>query len=233
MKGLGVQGITITAIGGGGFTHETHPMLDDFCLRQAGQIKPRIGFIGMASNDDPLKVARFHARFEGETASHVHLPMTLDSQSLADSLNALDMIYVGGGNTEKMVTLWRSNGWDRVLCDAARRGLPVAGVSAGAVCWFDRFLFHSGSGPMRPLEGLGLIKGGACPHYSMETDRQSALHRAVAERTMPDTVAIDDGVAVVFDASGPVDLCIAEPDASAYHIKRSADATVTQTRLCL
>jgi len=228
-----VQGMTITAIGGGGFTHETHPMLDDFCLRQAGQIKPRIGFIGMASNDDPLKVARFHARFEGETASHIHLPMTLDAQSLAGSLNALDMIYVGGGNTEKMVNLWRSNGWDRVLCDAARRGLPVAGVSAGAVCWFDRFLFYSGSGPMRPLKGLGLIKGGACPHYSMETDRQSALHRAVAGRTMPDTVAIDDGVAVVFDASGPVDLCIAEPDASAYHIKRSADATVTKTRLCL
>jgi peptidase E len=159
--------------------------------------------------------------------------MKLDAQSLADKLNALDMIYVGGGDTEKMVALWHSNGWDRVLCDAARRGLPVAGVSAGAVCWFDRFLFHSGSGPMRPLKGLGLIKGGACPHYSTETDRQTALLRAVAGRTMPDTVAIDDGVAVVFDASGPVDLCSAEPDASAYHIKRAADATVTQTRLSL
>ena len=55
MKGLGVQGITITAIGGGGFTHETHSMLDDFCLRQAGKTKPRLGFIGTASNDDPLR----------------------------------------------------------------------------------------------------------------------------------------------------------------------------------
>jgi dipeptidase E len=51
---------------------------------------------------------------------------------------------------------------------------------------------------MRPLKGLGLIKGGACPHYSTETDRQPALLRAVTGRTMPDTVAIDDGVAVVF-----------------------------------
>lgn len=110
-----MRGINITAIGGGGFTHETHPMLDDFCLRQAGQTKLRLGFIGTASNDDPLKVARFNARFDGETASHVHLPMTLDAQSLADSLNALDMIYVGGGDTEKMVALWRSNGWDRVF----------------------------------------------------------------------------------------------------------------------
>lgn len=228
-----MRGINITAIGGGGFTHETHPMLDDFCLRQAGQTKLRLGFIGTASNDDPLKVARFNARFDGETASHVHLPMTLDAQSLADKLNALDMIYVGGGDTEKMVALWRSNRWDRVLCDAARRGLPLAGVSAGAVCWFDHFLFSSGTGPMRPLQGLGLIKGGTCPHYSTETDRHAALHNAVAARTMPDTVAIDDGVAVVFDASGPVTLCSAEPFASAYHIQRTADATVTQIRLSL
>jgi len=224
-----VQGINITAIGGGGFTHGTYSMLDDFCLRQAGKARPRLGFIGAASNDDPQKVARFHARFDSETASHVHLPLTLKAQSLADQLNALDIIYVGGGNTENMVNLWRSNGWDRVLCDAARRGLVVAGVSAGAVCWFDKFLFHSGSGPIRTLQGLGLIKGGACPHYSTETDRRAALHDAVADQTMPNTVAIDDGVAVVFRISGPVDLYTAEPGASAHHIKRAPNGKVVET----
>ena len=233
MKESIVQGINITAIGGGGFTHETFPMLDSFCLKQTHRTKPRLGFIGAASTDDPTKVARFHARFEGETTSHIHLPMTLDAQTLAHQLTALDMVYVGGGDTEKMVALWRSNGWDRVLCNAARRGLALAGVSAGAVCWFDHFLFGSGIGPMRPLQGLGLIKGGACPHYSTEKDRQPALHEAVARRTMPDTVAIDDGVAVVFDASGPVIQCSAEPEASAYHVQRAADGTVTQTCLSL
>lgn len=233
MKESTVQRINITAIGGGGFTHDTHPMLDSFCLKQAGRANPRLGFIGAASNDDPLKTARFQACFEDQTASHVHLPMTLDAQTLADRLAVLDMVYVGGGDTETMVNLWRRNGWDRVLCDAARSGLAFAGVSAGAVCWFDYFLFSSGSGPMRPLQGLGLIKGGACPHYSTETDRHAALHAAVAGRTMPGTVAIDDGVAVVFDASGPVALCSAEPGASAYQVERAADGTVTQTRLSL
>lgn len=228
-----MQDINITAIGGGGFTHGTYPMLDDFCLKQACKARPRVGFIGAASQDDPLKVARFHARFDDETVSHVHLPMTLEPQHLADHLNALDMIYVGGGNTEAMVSLWRSNGWDRVLCDAARRGLAVAGVSAGAVCWFDHFLFQSGSGPMHPLQGLGLIKGGACPHFSTETERRAALHDAVARGDMPDTVALDDGVAVTFGASGPVALCSAEPGATAHHVRRGANSVVTQTRLRL
>jgi dipeptidase E len=233
MKEVDVQGINITAIGGGGFTHETHPELDDFCLKQARKDQPRLGFIGTASNDDPLRIDLFHARFDSQTASHIHLPMALDAQSLAHQLNRLDMIYVGGGDTEAMVNLWRNNGWDRVLCAAARRGLAVSGVSAGAVCWFDSFLFHAGNGPIRPLQGLGLIKGGACPHYSTEKGRRGALHDAVARRAMPDTIALDDGVAVVFGPSGPVTMCSAEPKASAYHIQRAAGGTVTETGLRL
>jgi peptidase E len=144
------------------------------------------------------------------------------------------MAYVGGGNTEAMVTLWRENGWDLVLCAAAQAGLVLAGVSAGAVCWFDRFLFNDGTGgPMRPLRGLGLIKGGACPHYSTEPERRAVLHRAVADQTMPASHAIDDGVAVLFDANGPLRICTAEPDALTYHITRSPDGETRETALSL
>jgi len=86
-----------------------------------------------------------------------------------------------------------------VLSEAYRSGVTLAGVSAGAVCWFDAFLFNSGQGPMRPLSGLGLIPMGACPHYTTETDRRAALQMAVAAGKMPTTLAIDDGVAVAFD----------------------------------
>ena len=233
MEDATMNAINITAIGGGGFTHDTYPSLDEFCLNQAGKEDVRLGFIGAASNDDPVKIDRFHARFDGLTARHVHLPMTLDAQTLENQLNVLDMVYIGGGDTEAMVDLWRRNGWDRVLCDAAQNGLAIAGVSAGAVCWFDRFLFRSGSGPMRPLQGLGLIKGGACPHYSTETVRHAALHDAVSRGTMPDTIAMDDGVAVVFDASGPVATFSAEPEASAFHVRRAEAGRVTETRLFL
>ena len=228
-----VQGIKIIAIGGGGFTHDNYPALDDFCLDQGDKARPNLGFVGTASQDDPVKVARFHARFAKVARNHIHLPMTLDAQTLADHLRALDMVYVGGGNTEAMISAWRHNGWDRVLCDAAFNGLMLAGVSAGAVCWFEKFLFSAGSGPMRPVQGLGLITGGACPHYSTETDRQAALHTAIAGWMMPDSIAIDDGVAVAFNASGPTAICAAEPDAAVYHITRNQDGSVDETRIDL
>lgn len=215
----------IIAIGGGGFTHDTFPELDDFCLKQSGLSCPRIAYIGTASHDDPSKVARFKSRFPQTSSAQIHLPMSLSARELAYRLDGVDLVYVGGGNTEEMVNTWRSNEWDRVLGDACRSGVTLAGVSAGAVCWFDAFLFNSGQGPMRPLAGLGLIPMGACPHYSTETERHAALHKAVADGAMPTTLAVDDGAAVVFENGRPVAMCSATPGAWAYCVSRTDTGT--------
>ena len=57
---------TIIAIGGGGFTHNKDPELDNICLsyaqRRAGIAasgvfaEPSIGFVGLASDDDLTKI---------------------------------------------------------------------------------------------------------------------------------------------------------------------------------
>lgn len=210
----------IVAIGGGGFTHGTFPELDDFCLLQTGRSRPRIAYIGTASRDDATKITRFKSRFATTSGAAVHLPMSLSAAELAQGLDGVDLVYVGGGNTEEMVNTWRSTAWDRVLGDACRSGTVLAGVSAGAVCWFDAFLFNAGTGPMRPLAGLGLIPMGACPHYSTEPERRAALHKAVAEGAMPTTLAIDDGVAVAFENGSPGAICSAAPGAGVYCVSR-------------
>ena len=211
----------IIAIGGGGFTHNTFPELDDFCLKQTQRSSPRIAYIGTASHDDPEKIVRFQSRFAKVSSAQIHLPMSLSAAELARRIAGLDLIYVGGGNTEEMVNTWRRNQWGRVLGDACRSGVVLAGVSAGAVCWFDAFLFSSGQGPMRPLAGLGLVPMGACPHYSTDTERHAALHKAVAEGAMPTTLAIDDGAAVAFENARPVAMCSATPGAGAYCVSRT------------
>jgi dipeptidase E len=74
---------------------------------------------------------------------------------------------------------------------------------------------------MRPLPGLGLIPMGACPHYSSETNRRTALHAAVDTEMMPASIAIDDGVAVTFENGHPTRICIAQEGVSAYMVWRS------------
>ena len=215
----------IIAIGGGGFTHDTDPNLDDFCLSETKCDRPRLAFIGTASGDDPLKIERFRIRFAEVALSLVHLPMTLPAAQLARNLEQVDLVYVGGGDTEKMVAAWRRDGWDVALRKACQSGVILAGVSAGAVCWFDTFLFSSGKRTMRPLPGLGLIPMGACPHYSSETDRRASLHAAVTAETMPTSVAIDDGVAILFENGNPTRICIAREGAGAYMVCRSPQGT--------
>ena len=63
----------VIAIGGGGFTHEVDPAMEDFILAQVRAERPRIGFIGTASQDDPVKIARFHRRFGVVCAVTTHL----------------------------------------------------------------------------------------------------------------------------------------------------------------
>ena len=54
---------------------------------------------------------------------------------LRELVRSQDVIYVGGGNTLRMMTLWRRRGVDRLLVAAAEAGTVLAGISAGAICW--------------------------------------------------------------------------------------------------
>ena len=65
--------------------------------------------------------------------------------------------YVGGGSTLNLLALWRAHGVDAVLADlAARDDAVLAGVSAGANCWYEACSTDS-FGPLAPLrDGLGL-----------------------------------------------------------------------------
>lgn len=135
----------LIAIGGGGFTHETDPEMENFMLAQLPTARPRIGFVGTASRDDPAKIARFHARFAAVCASHTHLPMAANAAQAHAWLDDLDIVYVGGGNTLHLVAHWSEQGIDQVMKAAARRGVLMAGVSAGANVWFDHALSDSGA----------------------------------------------------------------------------------------
>jgi hypothetical protein len=82
-----------------------------------------------------------------------------------------ELIYVGGGNTVAMLAVWREFGFDSVLRQAYEAGTVLAGVSAGANCWFENYITDSipGGGTRA---GLGFVTGTFCPHLDSEAWRQ-------------------------------------------------------------
>jgi dipeptidase E len=213
----------VIAIGGGGFTHQSDPALEDFMLAQVAAARPRIGFIAAASQDDPQKIARFHQRFDGVCTSHTHLPMTADAAQTHSWLDTLDIVYVGGGNTLQLVAHWRTHGIDRVMVAAAQRGVLMAGVSAGASVWFEHALSDAGGAGLAPTSCIGLLQGSCCPHYSSEPQRRGAFEGCIARGELPGGIAIDDGAAVLLQGGAPRRMAVyaARAGATAQRVWRS------------
>lgn len=218
----------VIAIGGGGFTQEADPDMEEFILQQVQAERPRIGFIGTASSDDPVKIARFHARFSGNCALTTHLPMATPAAQARAWVGGLDIVYVGGGNTLHLIAHWRRHAIDAVMRDAARSGVLMAGVSAGANVWFAHALSDSGGQGLAPTTGIGLIAGSCCPHYSSEPQRQSAFMACVARGELPDGIAIDDGAAVLVDGTGAMRVYASRSGAGACTVRRVGNASVCE-----
>ncbi|MDC0084237.1 peptidase E [Oceanospirillaceae bacterium] len=223
---------TIIAIGGGGFTHETDPDLEDFILAQSPVKHPNIGFIGAASHDSPSRIDLFYQRFLGSTQSPSHLLQSASIQTAKDWVSQQDIIYVGGGDTQHLLSYFRKNQLDHVLATAANSGTILAGVSAGAVCWYEFALSDAAGNGLEPLPGIGLIAGSCCPHYSSEPGRQMAFQQQISNGTLPNGIAIDDGVAVLTRSGQPPRFYSAREALGAYAVEKRGRESIS-TRIPL
>ena len=192
---------TIFAMGGGGFTMEpANPLLDDYVLSLAQAKEPKILFLPTASGDTTPQINAFKARFSGRTCVAEHLSLFRLHETripLAELLPEQDILYVGGGSMRNMLAIWRAHQLDRMLVQAWERGTVLAGLSAGAMCWFQSGVTRS-SGPPQQIEGLGLLDGSLSVHADGEPERLPVWLTHLRDGTMPGGWALDDGVGLLF-----------------------------------
>jgi dipeptidase E len=212
----------IVALGGGGFSMEPdNPLLDDFVLSLARRKRrPRICFIGTASGDGDSYIRRFHEAFPPSRAAATHLAFfERKVRDLKSFVMDQDVIYVGGGSSANLLAVWRLHGLDKVLLAAWTAGVVMAGISAGAICWFEDGITDSFAMPYRALkDGLGFVRGACCPHYDGEKGRRPALLRLV-KRGFPSTLALDDGTAAHFVGTRLAEAVSSRPEARVYRVR--------------
>jgi peptidase E len=191
----------IFAMGGGGFTMEPdNPLLDDFVLSLAQRAHPRILFLPTASGDTAAQINAFRERFVGRACVAEHLSLFRLSETarpLREIVLEHDIVYAGGGSMRNLLAIWRAHGIDALLVEAWRRGVVLAGLSAGAMCWFQAGVTRS-SGPPEPLAGLGLLEGSLTVHADGEPERLPVWLARVRDGSLPGGWALDDGVGLVF-----------------------------------
>src|SRR6201996_5057800 len=189
----------ILAMGGGGFTMESTLALDRFALELTGRPVPRVCFLPTASGDPREQATRFHERFSGwpcepSILSLFHLGR--DRIDPREHLFAQDAIYVGGGSMRNMLAVWREHSVDEIMRAAWERGIVLAGLSAGAMCWFESGVTMSGGAP-RPAAGLGLLEGSMSVHLDGEPERLPVYRAAVARGELSGGHAVDDCAALL------------------------------------
>lgn len=184
---------------------------------------PRVCFLPTACGDDRALVADFHAAaaLEGWEASSLSLfPMPSQADPAAHLL-AQDVVWVWGGSVAGLLAMWRLHGLDTALRDAWQAGVVLTGVSAGSICWHTGGTTDSFGPTLRPVtNGLALVPFSNGVHHDTEPQRKPLFESLVADGTLPDGFATDDGAGLLYRGTGFVEALGETDSAGAYRVVR-------------
>lgn len=182
--------------------------------------RPRICLLPTASGDTSEQIGRFYAAFGERPCEPSDLSLFRLGRrpvELRDHLLGQDLIYVGGGSLLNLLAVWEAHDLGAILSLAWRRGIVLAGQSAGAMCWFEAGITKS-SGRAEPGAGLGLLAGSLCVHYNNEPDRRAAYLDAVGDG-MPSGYGLDDYAGLLWEGAGAPSAVTAQRGARAYRVE--------------
>jgi dipeptidase E len=225
----------IVAIGGGGLALRETLAIDREIVRLTERRRPRALFVPTASSDNADYCTAFRLIYGGRLKCQCDALLLLRDApthaATARRIREADLIYVGGGNTLKMMRRWRHLGVDRLLRQARKRGTVLSGVSAGANCWFE----YGSSDSMkfyRPhdwtfirVRGLGFLPATCCPHY----------HREAREASFAEMIGNHGGVGIALDdhtalavVGDQYRVLVSKASGRAYKVERDGPTVRTQ-----
>lgn len=155
----------IFAISGGGFSNEENSPFDQYLMALVPKETVNVCFIPTASRDATGYIEKFYEAFSHEHTSHIPIEQ-MQKQDMTQFLLQQHIVYVGGGVMKNMLTIWRDTKFDKALRTAYEAGVILAGISAGAMCWFEKGYSETNSGKYEEYNCLSLLKGTFCPHYN-------------------------------------------------------------------
>ena len=198
------------SIGGGELKNKTTAPIDEQIAKIA---KSRAGegergyalFFPTASHDSNPYFNSFRktytSLFDMKSDVAILTKGLMSVEHVAEKIAKANLIYVGGGDTLYLMQVWRETGVDKLVWEAYERGAVLAGLSAGAICWFEDIYTDSlEPDTYAPYRGLGTLKGAATPHYNSRPEFDDVM----LSQRYPLAYAIEDNAAILFEDERPV-----------------------------
>ena len=217
----------IVAIGGGKLAEHETLKIDQEIVRLTGKRKPNALFIPTASSDSEEYWEFFHAVYGRKLGCRTDvlwlLRETPAPKICREKILSADLIYVGGGNTLKMMRRWRWLGVDKLLRRSLKNGTVLAGLSAGCICWFEwghsdsMAFYHPEDWDYVRVKGMGFINALGCSHYHAEKREEN--FRAMVKRNGDIGLAMDNNCALEV-INGKYRVITSQKGVNAYRVHR-------------
>ena len=187
----------IVAIGGGGFGRSLGSLkIEKYIISLINKKRPRICFIPTASGDNSSYKLNFYRAFSKLDCITSHIDFFSRTENLEEKILAQDIIYVGGGNTKSMLAVWREWNLPNILQNAYDKGIVMSGVSAGAICWFEKGITDSFANELNIINCLGIVEGIACPHFDEEKEREPYVKDVIQKEIIESCICIEGNCAL-------------------------------------
>lgn len=196
----------IFAIGGGEISELETFDIDKKIVESTKKNNPTALFIPTASGEPQKYIDTFNRVYGEKLGCKTDVLLLLEGKTspkeASENIMNADIIYVGGGNTRKMIEAWKTYNVDKFLKDAYENGKVLSGLSAGAICWFrsghsDSESFEKkGEWNYIRVEGINIIDAMYCPHYN-EDNREEDFAKKIREYDEIG-IAIENNCAIEF-----------------------------------
>ena len=187
----------IIAIGGGGFGRNPGVgIIEKYILDQSDKDTPNICFIPTATGDSESYKVSYYSTMTKLDCNPTHLDFFKRTPNLEELIQMQDVIFVGGGNTKSMLAVWKEWNLHKILRNAYEKGIVMSGVSAGAICWFDKGITDSYANNLAIIDCLGIVEGIACPHFDEEKEREPYVNDVIQREIIESCICIEGNCAL-------------------------------------
>ena len=212
----------IVPIGGGEISNKTTLDIDKYIINLVNKDIKKVLFVPTASGDFESYINKFKDYYTslGCEVDTLLLTKASNDNLIRSKIFSSDIIYIGGGNTAKMMRIFKRTHVNDYLKLAYEKGIILTGLSAGAMAYFTNGYSDSNrstniNASLCEVKCLNLLPYCFCPHYN-EEERKS-FDEFVNNKNY-NGIAIDDNCAIVFIDEKINKVIKSDKNANAYFI---------------
>lgn len=196
--------------------------IDEKIVKLSSKENPNFLFIGLASNfsDSYYKVIKDIYKNLGCKTGKISNKTLTHIEVVEEKIKNADIIYIGGGDTVKLVNILKENKIDKMLKEKLDTESVLVGISAGAISYLksglsDTEIINNISNNYVKVDGLGFIDYMFVPHFSSDSKKMEDLEKVL--KNDKDSIALcADNCTAIEIINGHINVVKSDIKAKAY-----------------